>query len=170
MYCRTCGNKMNDNAEICVKCGCRPLIGREFCQVCGAPTTERQELCIKCGSMLKQSTGKSSNIFEGISFGNSSEKDILVSSRFLDLPPYYQQEFQKIYDSNENYKGKFNIWAFLLGSIWALVKGCWLSAIICFVISIATGGIGGVVYWFVFGFRGTYMYYSTYVKKQQCLF
>jgi hypothetical protein len=23
MYCRTCGNEVNENAEICVHCGCR---------------------------------------------------------------------------------------------------------------------------------------------------
>ena len=42
MYCRTCGNKINDNAEICVKCGCKPLIGKSYCQNCGADTTEQQ--------------------------------------------------------------------------------------------------------------------------------
>lgn len=53
MYCRTCGNKVNDNAEICVKCGCKPLIGKEFCQICGAKTTAQQQVCTKCGSKLK---------------------------------------------------------------------------------------------------------------------
>ena len=53
MYCRTCGNKINDNAEICVKCGCKPLIGKSYCQNCGADTTEQQEMCTNCGSRLK---------------------------------------------------------------------------------------------------------------------
>ena len=53
MYCRTCGNKINDNAEICVKCGCKPLIGKSYCQNCGAGTTEQQEMCTKCGTRLK---------------------------------------------------------------------------------------------------------------------
>ena len=35
MYCRTCGNKMNDNAEICVKCGVKRNVGADYCQVCG---------------------------------------------------------------------------------------------------------------------------------------
>lgn len=26
MYCRTCGSKINDNAEICVKCGVRKML------------------------------------------------------------------------------------------------------------------------------------------------
>lgn len=53
MYCRTCGNKVNDNAEICVKCGCRPLIGKAFCQNCGAKTLAQQAVCTKCGISLK---------------------------------------------------------------------------------------------------------------------
>lgn len=53
MYCRTCGNKINDNAEICVKCGCKPLIGEDFCQSCGTKTTSQQQKCSKCGVKLK---------------------------------------------------------------------------------------------------------------------
>jgi hypothetical protein len=41
------------------------------------------------------------------------------------LPEYYQTEFKKIYDSNENYKGKWNWWAFLFTGLWFLYKGCW---------------------------------------------
>ncbi len=170
MYCRNCGAPVNDKAEICVKCGCRPLNGNEYCQECGALTTENQEMCVKCGCRLKISSGNSNGILENINnivSGNSESEKMNLD--FSQLDPYYQREFQKIYNSGENYKGKFNIWAFLFGNIWALTKGCWLSAIISFIISIATVGIGGVVYWFIFGFRGTYMYYCAYVKDKQCI-
>lgn len=53
MYCRTCGNKVNDNAEVCVKCGCKPLIGKTYCQNCGAKTSPQQEMCTKCGVKLR---------------------------------------------------------------------------------------------------------------------
>lgn len=168
MYCRVCGAFLNDNAEICVKCGCRPLNGKEYCQECGAKTTEKQEMCIKCGCMLRGSTGKSMSIFDSINASNSKTTEMNLD--FSYLPPYYQNEFQKIYSSNENYKGKFNLWGFLFGSLWALTKGCWLSAIVCLVICIVTAGIGGVVYWFIYGFRGTYIYYCSYVKGKQCIF
>lgn len=59
MYCRTCGNKVNDNAEICVKCGCRPLTGRSYCQNCGAKTAEQQVMCIRCKAALKSAAEKS---------------------------------------------------------------------------------------------------------------
>lgn len=53
MYCRTCGSEINDNAVICVKCGCKPLIGKSYCQNCGASTTEQQVMCTQCGIRLK---------------------------------------------------------------------------------------------------------------------
>ena len=52
MYCRTCGNKINDNAEICVKCGVKKNVGIDFCQVCGAKTTSGMTNCEKCGARL----------------------------------------------------------------------------------------------------------------------
>ncbi|MBP1561172.1 MAG: hypothetical protein J6C96_08035 [Oscillospiraceae bacterium] len=52
MYCRTCGNKMNDNAEICVKCGVKRNVGNAFCQVCGAKTTASMTNCGRCGAKL----------------------------------------------------------------------------------------------------------------------
>lgn len=171
MYCRNCGEFVNDKAEICVKCGCRPLNGNEYCQECGAKTTEKQEMCVKCGCRLKMTTGRTKNLLDSINnsvnIRNPESKEINLD--FLCLDPYYQREFQKIYESDETYKGKFNIWGFLFGGIWALTKGCWLSAVIAFVISLITMGIGGVVYWFIFGFRGTYMYYCAYVKDKQCI-
>ena len=86
---------------------------------------------------------------------------------YSDLSPYYQQQFSKIEESNEFYKGKFNWAAFLLGFIWAFSKGLWLSAVVSLIVSIVTAGIGGLVYWFIFGFRGNYMYYCLYTRGQQ---
>lgn len=88
---------------------------------------------------------------------------------FSGLPPYYQKEFQKIHSSGETYKGKFNVWAFLFGIIWALTKGCWLVAVVSFILAIITAGISGVIYVFIFGFRGTYMYYCAFTKQKQII-
>lgn len=170
MYCRNCGAALNDKAEICVKCGCRPLRGNDYCQECGARTTEAQEMCVKCGCMLRISprTRNVNNLLDVINTNDSigDEKNL----NFSGLSPYYQEEFSKIYNSGETYKGKFNIWGFLFACLWALTKGCWLAAIVAVLVSLVTAGVGGVVYWFIFGFRGTYMYYCSYVKDKQCIF
>ena len=168
MYCRVCGSSVNEKSEFCIKCGCRPLNGNSYCQECGAETTEQQEMCVKCGCKLKTLTKNSSNFFENISIDESY--DGKIDPRFSGLPQYYQVEFQKIMDSNETYKGKFNLWAFLLAGIWSLSKGCWLVTLVIVLLSLLTYGIGGVLYWFILGFRGTYIYYRHYVKKKQCIF
>ena len=48
------------------------------------------------------------------------------------LDGYYQEEFKRIYDSNESYKGKWNWWAFFFTGIWCITKSCWLFAVIIF--------------------------------------
>lgn len=164
MYCRECGSVVNDKAEICVKCGCRPNIGHSYCQECGSPTKEKQEVCIKCGCRLTNGYN-SSSILNNLGIGSTDSTN--YNYDFSDLPSYYQKEFNKIASSNEAYKGKFNGWAFLFGAVWALTKGCWLSAIIAFIVSVATAGVGGIIYWFIYGFRGTYIYYNAHVKNKQ---
>ncbi len=174
MYCRICGSSLREKAEICVNCGCKPLNGNEHCQECGTKTTEKQEMCVKCGCRLKKSsfinnpTGISTTFTNGVDLNGSVSTTENLD--FSNLPPYYQQEFQKIYDSNETYKGKFNVMALLFGCFWALSKGLWLPTLIVFIVSLFTYGFIGVVYLFIFSFRGTYMYYNAYVKGQQCLF
>lgn len=178
MYCRNCGALVNDRADICLKCGCRPLNGDAYCQECGAETTEKQELCIKCGCRLKKMAGNSTGAMDGVNHaldtvnrvfdgGTVSDTDMNLNLNFSLLSPYYQREFQKIYESGEIYKGKFNICAFLFGAIWALTKGCWLSVIIALVTTFLTSGFCGFIWWFIYAFRGTYMYYCAYVKGKQ---
>lgn len=167
MYCRNCGAVLNDKAEICIKCGCRPLNGDEYCQECGMRTTQKQEMCVKCGCRLMFSSGKSKGILEGINVGNSSSDELNLD--FSELDPYYQKEFEKIYKSGETYKGKFNGWALLFGGIWALTKGSWLPFVTCIAASFLTAGIASLVYCIIAGFRGTYWYYCSYVKNKQCI-
>lgn len=83
------------------------------------------------------------------------------------LSPYYQEEFKKIWASGETYKGKWNWAAFFWGGFWALTKGAWLSAVIYFGAGILTGGLACMVYWFIFGIRGNYIYYTFHTKKKQ---
>lgn len=57
MHCRTCGAEVAENAEICMKCGVKPLVGVRFCQNCGAETIATQEICVKCGVRLAGGAG-----------------------------------------------------------------------------------------------------------------
>lgn len=60
--------------------------------------------------------------------------------------------------------------AFLLESIWAISKGLWLSVLVTIIGSMFTGGIVGIIYWFIFVLRGNFMFYNKVVKGKQTLF
>lgn len=156
LFCRNCGSEVSKNAEICTSCGSRPLSGKSFCQNCGSHTNENQEVCIKCGVRL---VNKNTNYQ---SSGNSY------------LPPYYQEEFAKIRQSNEEYKGKWNWCAFFFSWIWAFTKGMWGLALINLAINLvlgaATEGFGfifGIVISVLWGLRGNYFYYNLHTNNKQ---
>ena len=52
MYCKNCGNLMDPNAAICVKCGCAKGTGASYCHNCGQPTVPGAAVCTSCGSAL----------------------------------------------------------------------------------------------------------------------
>lgn len=57
MYCRNCGSEMNENAAVCVKCGCAKGAGVAFCPNCGAPTVPNAVVCTSCGAALGATAG-----------------------------------------------------------------------------------------------------------------
>ncbi|HUR29784.1 MAG TPA: hypothetical protein VMZ69_00060 [Saprospiraceae bacterium] len=94
--------------------------------------------------------------------------------------PYYQEEFRKIYDTKEAYKGKWNWWAFFFTGIWAIIKGCWVLFLIIFLTSslikfrfplgdylYLSFGLSGLFWSLLMGWRGTWFYYTLKVKKKQ---
>ena len=52
MFCKNCGNQMDANAVICVKCGCAKGTGANYCQNCGQPVTPGAAACTSCGAAL----------------------------------------------------------------------------------------------------------------------
>jgi len=58
MYCRNCGQQVDDKAIACPKCGVPPLMEKKFCSNCGTATQPNQILCVKCGvSLAKRGMG-----------------------------------------------------------------------------------------------------------------
>ena len=49
MFCRNCGNQVDDRAIACTKCGANPRDGGSFCQNCGKPTAANAVICTSCG-------------------------------------------------------------------------------------------------------------------------
>lgn len=54
MYCRNCGEPLNDNQAICLKCGVKTGDGSSFCWNCGKRAGENVEVCLQCGVSLKK--------------------------------------------------------------------------------------------------------------------
>jgi len=53
MFCRNCGNKINDQAAFCTHCGVLKDDGDKYCPNCGAMPDPRAVVCVKCGVRLK---------------------------------------------------------------------------------------------------------------------
>lgn len=52
MYCKNCGNPMDVNAAVCVRCGCARGTGMSYCPNCGRPTAPGAVICTACGCGL----------------------------------------------------------------------------------------------------------------------
>ena len=57
MYCRNCGEIMNDNQAICLKCGVKTGDGVAFCPNCGGAVNSDAQFCLNCGAALKKAAG-----------------------------------------------------------------------------------------------------------------
>lgn len=49
MYCKNCGNEIDPNAAICVKCGFEKGTGANYCAHCGAAVNPGASVCMSCG-------------------------------------------------------------------------------------------------------------------------
>lgn len=52
MYCKNCGNEVDGNAAVCLKCGFAAGTGKNYCPFCGKETNEYAAVCISCGKSL----------------------------------------------------------------------------------------------------------------------
>jgi TM2 domain-containing membrane protein YozV len=58
MFCRNCGNEIDNKAYVCLKCGVRPHDGGDYCQACGKDTQPGAVVCVHCGTQLPASTAQ----------------------------------------------------------------------------------------------------------------
>ncbi len=56
MFCKNCGEPMNDNQAICLKCGVKTGEGSTFCANCGNTVAPGAEVCLSCGVAVKKPT------------------------------------------------------------------------------------------------------------------
>lgn len=65
MFCRNCGEPMNDNQAICLKCGVAAGKGNSFCANCGGTVNENAEVCLSCGCKIVNEEEKPKDSLNG---------------------------------------------------------------------------------------------------------
>lgn len=53
MFCKNCGNEMNENAVACMNCGFAKGTGEKFCANCGKEINAGAVICTTCGASVK---------------------------------------------------------------------------------------------------------------------
>lgn len=56
MYCKNCGNALNDGDIVCTNCGTPVGNGTNYCANCGTEAVPDANVCIACGQPLKNNT------------------------------------------------------------------------------------------------------------------
>ncbi len=54
MFCKNCGEAMNENQAICLKCGVKAGEGNAYCANCGEAIDPNAAVCLKCGVAVKK--------------------------------------------------------------------------------------------------------------------
>ncbi len=57
MFCKNCGEALNENQAICVKCGVKVGQGNAYCANCGKPIDPKADVCMNCGVAVKKTSG-----------------------------------------------------------------------------------------------------------------
>lgn len=113
MYCKNCGNEIDPNAAICVKCGYQKGTGANYCAHCGATVTPGASVCMGCGYALT----------EGENVDPSQQKSKLVAGLLgIFLGGLGIHNFYLGYTG----KGVLQIllnFCFGVGYIWGLIEG-----------------------------------------------
>lgn len=61
MYCKQCGEPMNENQAVCLKCGVEAGKGNAFCPNCGQAVIPDAVICVNCGVSLKTNNKSKKN-------------------------------------------------------------------------------------------------------------
>ena len=70
MYCKNCGEVLNENQDICLNCGVEKGSGKAFCENCGGAVNATDTKCPSCGfstvSVTKAKTEANKSMIFGI--------------------------------------------------------------------------------------------------------
>ena len=58
MFCKQCGEEMNENQAVCIKCGTKVGEGNKYCANCGKEVSPDTAVCLSCGVAIKNTADK----------------------------------------------------------------------------------------------------------------
>ncbi len=111
MFCKNCGNEIDSNAAICVKCGFQKGTGNKYCQNCGVEVAEGAAVCTSCGFALTTAPA---------AIGEQKSKLVAVLLAFF-LGSIGIHDFYLGYTKNGIIKIVLTVCTGFGGSIWALI-------------------------------------------------
>lgn len=110
MFCKNCGNEINENAVACMNCGFAKGNGDKFCAVCGKEINPGAAICTACGAAVKST----------VAGGEQKSKLVAVLLAFF-LGSIGIHDFYLGYNKNGIFKIVLTVCTGVGGSIWALI-------------------------------------------------
>ncbi|MBO5369177.1 MAG: TM2 domain-containing protein [Clostridia bacterium] len=113
MFCKNCGNEINENAVACMSCGFAKGDGDKYCSNCGSEINPGAAICVKCGAAVKKSVTTNVN-------GEQKSKLVAVLLAFF-LGSIGIHDFYLGYTKYGIIKIVLTLCTAVGGGIWALV-------------------------------------------------
>lgn len=111
MFCKNCGNPIDPNAAICVKCGFQKGTGQNYCENCGQTLNPGASVCTACGAAVNGANAV---------VGEQKSKLVAVLLAFF-LGSIGIHDFYLGFNKNGIIKIVLTCCTGIGGSIWALV-------------------------------------------------
>ena len=113
MFCKNCGNEINENAVACMSCGFAKGTGEKYCANCGKEINPGAAICINCGAAVKNTTAAGIN-------GEQKSKLVAVLLAFF-LGTIGIHDFYLGYTKYGILKIVLTVCTGFGGAIWALI-------------------------------------------------
>lgn len=110
MFCKNCGNPIDPQAAMCVKCGFAKGTGSNFCHNCGQPTQPGASICTSCGFAVT-----------GAAAGGEQKSKLVAALLAFFLGSLGIHDFYLGYNKNGIIKIVLTCCTGVGGGIWALI-------------------------------------------------
>lgn len=145
-----------------------------YCPECGNQCSDQATACPKCAYPISKLN---------FNQATTTQSKPVEQNNFAGLDEYYREQFEEIQKTNEEYRGRFNWYAFWFSWLWLLTKGAWGWALVILGANVAANflsskiarGEAGIIIGILImigiaitlGHNATKIYYNVRVKNEQ---